>query len=74
MVSFMVRTALALLRGDGNVKGTVVFKEAERGEVVVSGTVSGLTPGEHGFHIHEFGDLSNGALITSPTHTTHAHD
>jgi Cu-Zn family superoxide dismutase len=40
----------------GNVSGTIVFKQ-EKGYVQVTGEVTGLTPGLHGFHIHEFGDL-----------------
>ena len=27
---------------------------------LIKGKVTGLTPGEHGFHIHEYGDLSRG--------------
>jgi len=40
-----------------NTEGTVTF--AQRGDkVVVVARVSGLTPGSHGFHIHEKGDCS----------------
>jgi Cu-Zn family superoxide dismutase len=38
------------------VAGVIVLKQ-EKGYVQVTGEVSGLTPGEHGFHIHMFGDL-----------------
>lgn len=40
-----------------NVKGTVHFYETPKGVRVV-GTFSGLTPGDHGFHIHDKGDCS----------------
>jgi Cu-Zn family superoxide dismutase len=42
---------------DGKVKGTLHFRKAANG-VRVQGTISGLTPGSHGFHVHEFGDCS----------------
>ena len=40
------------------VKGTISFTKTEGG-IRVEGEVSGLTPGKHGFHIHEFGDLTS---------------
>ncbi len=41
-----------------SVTGTVTFEEAADGAVHITGNVSGLTPGKHGFHIHEMGDCS----------------
>uniref|UniRef100_A0A0K0DJZ7 Superoxide dismutase n=1 Tax=Angiostrongylus cantonensis TaxID=6313 RepID=A0A0K0DJZ7_ANGCA len=41
--------------------GTVDF--TQRGNVLtVSGRVSGLTPGLHGMHVHQNGNLGNGCL------------
>jgi superoxide dismutase, Cu-Zn family len=39
------------------VRGTVTYEVVEGGVHVVA-NVGGLTPGKHGFHIHEFGDCS----------------
>ena len=42
-------------------KGNKVFGmltlRQKDGHVLVSGRIRGLTPGEHGFHVHQFGDL-----------------
>lgn len=41
--------------GDSNVSGSVTFSESEEG-VMVRGNFEGLEPGNHGFHIHQYGD------------------
>lgn len=53
--------AIAVLHGtEGNdgVGGTVTFEQADGGGVALKGTITGLTPGEHGFHVHQWGDCS----------------
>lgn len=44
--------------GDSGVEGTVNFTQ-EGDTVTVTGEVTGLQPGKHGFHVHEKGDLSD---------------
>ena len=43
--------------GDHKVKGKVTFTQKDDGVEIVA-ELTGLTPGEHGFHVHEFGDCS----------------
>ncbi|NBS96231.1 MAG: superoxide dismutase family protein [Betaproteobacteria bacterium] len=54
---------------NGNsVTGTVTFKQLGD-SVLVTGTVSGLTPNqEHGFHVHEKGDCSSGNGLSTGGH------
>lgn len=41
-----------------HVSGTVMF--TQQGDAVqVTGEITGLAPGKHGFHVHEYGDLSS---------------
>jgi Cu-Zn family superoxide dismutase len=53
------QTAIAVLSPgpNGQVRGTVTFTEETEG-VRVTANVEGLTPGLHGFHIHEKGDCT----------------
>lgn len=53
-------SAVCVLRpvGDSGVSGTIRFERTD-GAVHVTGTVTGLGEGAHGFHIHEFGNLTD---------------
>jgi len=50
-------SATLAARSGSAVSGTVNFFEAAGG-VRIEAQVSGLTPGEHGFHVHDVGDCS----------------
>ena len=50
----------------GNVAGRVVFESTASG-VRVTASVSGLTPGFHGFHVHANNDPANGVGCVPPT-------
>ena len=54
---------MCVLKPDGGsgVSGIVNFKQDVAADVTqISYEIKGLAPGKHGFHIHEFGDLSQG--------------
>ncbi|MBZ5589100.1 MAG: superoxide dismutase family protein [Acidobacteriia bacterium] len=53
------RVAVASVQplGGANATGMVRFIALEHG-VEISADIKGLTPGTHGFHVHEFGDCS----------------
>jgi Cu-Zn family superoxide dismutase len=61
--------AIAVLHPSaGNkVSGTVTFTEVADG-VQVHAEISGLTPGNHGFHVHEFGDCSAADASSAGAH------
>ncbi|XP_046550132.1 superoxide dismutase [Cu-Zn]-like isoform X1 [Haliotis rubra] len=55
--------AVCVLRGATTVEGTIHFSQADAdGPVNVTGSINGLTEGLHGFHVHEFGDDTNGCV------------
>jgi Cu/Zn superoxide dismutase len=54
------RTAVVTLYKGTDAVGDITFvQEQDGGPVKLSGTVSGLSPGKHGFHVHERGELRN---------------
>ncbi|KII86770.1 hypothetical protein PLICRDRAFT_700059 [Plicaturopsis crispa FD-325 SS-3] len=64
---FTATKAVAVLRGpDSAVTGTVTFAQSSKdGLVTVSGDIKNLSPNaKRGFHIHQYGDLSNACLST----------
>lgn len=60
------KAAVACLKGSEGVEGTVYFLQEGNGPTLVSIQVKGLSPGKHGFHVHEFGDTTNGCISTGP--------
>ena len=66
--------AILLPTKGSNVQGRVTFIEEDH-KVRVHAEISGLTPGAHGFHIHEFGVWSEDGMAAGshydPTATKH---
>ncbi|KAM7485138.1 hypothetical protein LguiA_001147 [Lonicera macranthoides] len=58
--------AVAVLSSNTGVSGTVFFTQEEDGPTTVTGNLSGLSPGLHGFHVHALGDTTNGCMSTGP--------
>ncbi|XP_003737085.1 superoxide dismutase [Cu-Zn] [Galendromus occidentalis] len=69
----MGKRAVAVLKADG-VQGTIWFTQ-EGDSVKVTGEVTGLKEGKHGFHVHQYGDTTNGCVSAgahfNPTNKTH---
>jgi len=62
-------TAVAVLApaAGKNVAGRVTFREETEG-IRVTADITGLTPGQHGFHIHEKGDCSAADFASAGGH------
>ena len=68
--------AVACLKGDSEVTGTVYFEQKDASSpTVVTATFQNLPKGLHGFHVHEFGDLRDGCTSAgahyNPYNKTH---
>lgn len=54
------------------VKGTVNFEQSSSdSDVRVYGEIKNLTPGLHGFHVHQYGDTTNGCTSAGPHFNPH---
>jgi Cu-Zn family superoxide dismutase len=63
------------MREDGNsgVSGTVAFtQEGRNTPCTITAKITGLTAGFYRFHIHEFGDLTNGCVTAGPHYNPHS--
>ena len=56
----VVRAVVQLEHVEGDITGSIVMKQEPGKPTIIRGLIKGLTPGLHGFHVHEFGDLSKG--------------
>ena len=65
--------AVCVLTGTAGVEGVVTFTQSGDGPTKVVAT-SRVSPGKHGFHIHEFGDTTNGCMSTGPHFNPHGKD
>uniref|UniRef100_P41974 Extracellular superoxide dismutase [Cu-Zn] n=1 Tax=Dirofilaria immitis TaxID=6287 RepID=SODE_DIRIM len=71
----MPKKAVAVLKSD-TVNGIIYFQQNNRASATtIYGTINGLTPGLHGFHIHQYGIKANGctsaAAHYNPFEKTH---
>ena len=57
---------MCVLTGTAGVSGVLKLSQNGDGPTKIVGSITGLTPGKHGLHVHEFGDTTNGCMSTGP--------
>ena len=70
MVEAKTFYAIVQLRGDV-VNGIVKFRHTVGQAVEIKAEITGLTKGKHGFHVHEFGNLTNGCVSAGAHYNPH---
>lgn len=61
----IVQTAVATFQVQGTVRGTLTLTSLPFPQIGtrIQGTLTGVLPaGQHGFHVHEFGDITNACV------------
>jgi Cu-Zn family superoxide dismutase len=68
MVPGLTCESVAVLRGDSKVSGTVTFEQASEGApTTVTYDITGNDANaKRGFHVHTFGDNTNGCTSAGP--------
>ena len=58
-------SAVVVLAGPNGAAGVLRMEALDHG-TTVAGSFTGLAPGKHGLHVHEFGDATDGCASTGP--------
>ncbi|CAN0916492.1 Superoxide dismutase [Cu-Zn], chloroplastic [Linum grandiflorum] len=66
IVAEAAKKAVAVMKGTSEVEGVVTLTQEDDGPTTVNVRITGLAPGPHGFHLHEYGDTTNGCISTGP--------
>jgi len=57
---------VCVLTGTAGVSGVLKLSQNGDGPTKIVGSITGLAPGKHALHVHEFGDTTNGCMSTGP--------